>query len=144
MIDARESALVRSFLPPGSVGHVVPCLQAEKRLMLAVLEAAVSDFQKYATASSGRGRRLFSDAEAWFASPVSDEALDFESICHALGFDPAFIRDGLRRWRTARRREPGRALPVLHFPFRRVTRTPRATCRTPTRRPRHEKASGLR
>ena len=121
---------VRSFLPPGSVEHV-PCLQAEKRLMLAVLEAAVSDFQKYATASSGRGRRLFADAEAWFAWPASDEALDFESICHALDFDPAFIRDGLRRWRTARCREPGPSRAVLRFPFRRVSRTARATLRDP-------------
>src|SRR5262245_45394602 len=29
-------------------------IQPEKRLMLAVLEGAVSDFQKYATAASGR------------------------------------------------------------------------------------------
>ena len=43
-------------------------LQPEKRLMLAVLEDAVSDFQKYATATSGRGRRLFANADGWLRS----------------------------------------------------------------------------
>jgi hypothetical protein len=132
MIDGGESALARSFLPAGLRDDAVPCLRAEKRLMLAVLEGAVSDFQKYATASAGRGRRLFADAEAWLESPTSDEPLDFENICYALGFDPSFIREGLRRWRAARRREPEPSRAVLHFPFRRVTRAARATRGTPT------------
>jgi len=132
MIDGRESALARSFLPPGFLDDVILCLRAEKRLMLAVLEGAVSDFQKYATASAGRGRRLFADAEAWLESSTSDQPLDFENICYALGFDPSFIREGLRRWRAARRREPEPSRAVLHFPFRRVTRASRATCGTPT------------
>jgi len=78
--------------------------QPEKRLMLALLEGAVSDFQKYATASSGRGRRLFADVSAWFWSTSSDHSLDFESICDGLSLDPSFLRDGLRRWRAARSR----------------------------------------
>jgi hypothetical protein len=76
--------------------------QPEQRLMLALLEGAVSDFQKYATASSGRGRRLFADVSAWFWSTSSDRFLDFESICDGLSLDPSFVRDGLRRWRAAR------------------------------------------
>jgi hypothetical protein len=95
--------------------------QPEKRLMLAVLEGAVSDFQKYATAATGRGRRLFADAEAWLASGVADRPLDFESVCHALGLAPEFIRAGLRRWCVARRGEAGPSRRVLHFPFRRVS-----------------------
>src|SRR5262249_51688341 len=70
-------------------------LQPEKRLMLAVLEGGVSDFQTYATSVSGRGRRLFADAEAWFRSTATDHPLDFENICEALGLDPSFIRAGL-------------------------------------------------
>ena len=72
--------------------------------MLALLEGAVSDFQKYATASSGRGRRLFADVSAWFWSTSSDSFLDFETICDGLSLDPSFLRDGLRRWRAARSR----------------------------------------
>ena len=81
--------------------------------MLAVLEGAVSDFQKYATAVSGPGRRLFAEAEAWLASTTTDRPLDFESICHSLELDPSFIRAGLRRWCNARRREPGPPTTML-------------------------------
>ena len=81
-------------------------LQPEKRLMLAVLEGAVSDFQKYATALDGRGRRLFAEADAWFQSSAIHDPLDFENVCQALDLDPSFIREGLERWCVAKRREP--------------------------------------
>ena len=103
-------------------------LQPEKRLLLAVMEGAVSDFQKYATASSGRGRRLFADAKAWFQSTATDQPLDFESICQALALDPSFIRIGLERWCAARRREPAASRIILHLPFRRVTATRHTVC----------------
>src|SRR5262249_33095522 len=86
----------------GGIGHPV---QPERRLLLAVLEGAVSDFQKYATASTGRGRRLFAEADAWFGSTATERIVDFESICLALGFDASFVRGGLQRWCTARLRE---------------------------------------
>jgi hypothetical protein len=76
--------------------------QPERRLMLALLEAAVGDFQKYATASDGRGRRLFADVSAWFDSRSRDRFVDFESICDGLGLDPSFLRRGLDRWRATR------------------------------------------
>lgn len=101
-------------------------LQPEKRLMLAVLEDAVSDFQKYATATSGRGRRLFANAEVWLRSSADDQPLAFQSICQALALDPSFIRAGLQRWCAARRREPHSSRTMLHLPFRRVS----ATCHT--------------
>jgi hypothetical protein len=98
-------------------------LQPEKRLMLALLEGAVSDFQTYATAVGGRGRRLFAEAQAWFVSRAADDPLDFESICEVLGLDPSFIRTGLQRWYLGRQREPSAARTMLRFPFRRVTGT---------------------
>ena len=101
-------------------------LQPEKRLMLAVLEDAVSDFQKYATATSGRGRRLFANAEVWLRSSADDQPLAFQSICQALALDPSFIRAGLQRWCAARRQEPHSSRTMLHLPFRRVS----ATCHT--------------
>ena len=82
-----------------------PVLGPEQRLMLAVLEGAVRDFQSYAVVSTGRGRRIFLDADAWFrgagAGPFA-----FEPICHAIGLDPDFVRDGLRRWHRERRHQP--------------------------------------
>jgi hypothetical protein len=112
-----------SILPPGVFEGVAARLQPEKRLMLALLEGAVGDFQKYATAWSGRGRRLFADADAWFASTAAHHPFDFENICQALALTPSFIRAGLRRWCSARRREPRPSRTVLHFPFRRMIGT---------------------
>jgi hypothetical protein len=80
-------------------------LQPEKRLMLAVLQGAVRDFQTYATAPSGRGRQIFIEADAWFQAAATG-AFTFEMICDALGLDPDFIRGGLRRWYRERRRRP--------------------------------------
>jgi len=56
-------------------------LQPEKRLMLAVLEDAVGTFQKYVNVRSRHGRRLFSEAEEWFASHDGDWPFAFVSVC---------------------------------------------------------------
>jgi hypothetical protein len=98
--------------------------QPERRLMLALLEGAVSDFEKYATVSNGRGRRLFVEANAWIASTAAGRPLDFENVCQALELDPSFVREGLQRWLVERRREPATSRTVLRFPFRRVNGSP--------------------
>jgi hypothetical protein len=90
---------------PRSIVEPPTQLQPEEHLMLAVLRGAVSDFQTYATAPSGRGRQIFIEADAWFQAAATD-AFTFEMICHALGLDPDFIRAGLRRWYRERRRRP--------------------------------------
>jgi len=78
--------------------------QPEKRLLLAVLDDAVRTFLKYATASGGRGRRLFTEVDAWFASDEgSDSPFSFPNLCYALGFDPAYVREQLREWRGGER-----------------------------------------
>src|SRR5207253_82368 len=97
-------------------------LQPEKRLMLAVLEDAVSDFQKYATATSGRGRRLFANADGWLRSSADDQPLAFQSICPARARDPPFSRAGLQPSCRPCRRGPHRkmlrqkAKGILVFP----------------------------
>jgi len=123
METALDRPPVNPILPPEILGGVGAMLRPEKRLMFAVLEGAVSDFQKYATALSGRGRRLFFEADAWFESSAADRPLDFETICQALGLEPSFIRAGLHRWCSARRQEPRQSRTVLHFPFRRMSGT---------------------
>ena len=95
----RRSATVS----PVDAERIATAARPERRLMLAVLEAAVSDFRKYATAANGLGRRRFVEADAWFRSHADDRLLDFESVCHALALDPSFIRGGLARWCAERR-----------------------------------------
>ena len=86
-------------------------LDPEKRLMLAVLEDAITCFQHNARARNNRSRRLFEQAERWFMQdflPTDVEAprLSFEYICSVLGFDPVWLREGLQRWYAAHRAEP--------------------------------------
>jgi len=98
---------------PTRIFSDVTVSQPEKRLLLALLEGAVCDFQKYAVASTGRGRRLFADVSAWFASTSHERFLDFENICDGLGLDPSFLRRGLDRWREFRLGPTG-ARPIHH------------------------------
>ena len=70
-------------------------LEPVKRLMLAVLDRAVNDFRAYAAVPTARGRWLFSEIDAWFRAST-DGPFDFETICHATGLDPDFIRKRLR------------------------------------------------
>jgi len=72
-------------------------LSPEKKLMLAVLESVVHDFQRYRLASGRRGKRLFREAQEWFTSQEETGMFSFVGICHALGMDPDYIRKGLFR-----------------------------------------------
>jgi hypothetical protein len=49
--------------------------------MLAVLESAVEDFQKYVLARHTSGKKLFQQAEEWFLDKDSEEAFSFQGIC---------------------------------------------------------------
>jgi hypothetical protein len=75
-------------------------IQPEKRLQSAVLADAVLTFQKWAGVERPRARRPFAEVETWFASDDADGPFTFITICDSLGFDPAYIRRGLRQWRT--------------------------------------------
>ena len=74
-------------------------LESEKRLMLAVLEDSIMCFQKYAGARDSRGKTLFTDAEEWIFAQNHDWLFSFESVCEALGFDPKYVRAGLKAWK---------------------------------------------
>ena len=73
-------------------------LEPEKRLMLAILEDAINCFQDNLPAQNLRGRRLFEEAEEWIVEVDGDWVFSFENICEALGFNPAYLREGLLRW----------------------------------------------
>lgn len=78
-------------------------LRAEQRLLVAVLQEAVHTFQRYADSGNQRGRRLFREADAWFSSNDTTCTFSFVPLCDAVGFDPTYLRSGLRRWRAASR-----------------------------------------
>ncbi len=78
-------------------------LEPEKRLMLAILEDAVNSFQENIFAESGKRKILFDDVEQWISADGSDWVFSFDHICEALGFTPAYVRQGLLRWREKNR-----------------------------------------
>jgi hypothetical protein len=90
--------------------------EGEERLMLAVLESAVEDFQKYVVARSTAGKKLFQQAEEWFFDKDGEAFFSFASICEALGLHPDPIRRALMVWKEAR-------LKTLSADGRRQSRT---------------------
>lgn len=74
-------------------------LMPEYRLMFAVLEDAISCFQKYLAARDEREKKLFREAEEWILGEDSEWVFSFENTCEVLGFDPRYIRRGLLRWK---------------------------------------------
>ena len=94
-LDAADLGLIESV-------YKKTIRDGEERLMLAVLESAVEDFQKYVLARKPRGKQLFQHAEDWFLEKDSEELFSFENICETLGLHPDHIRKGLMVWKEAR------------------------------------------
>jgi hypothetical protein len=74
-------------------------LEPEKRLILAVLEDAVSCFQKYLFARDRKGRALFREIEEWIFEEENGWIFSFKNTCEALGLEPGYVRQGLLRWK---------------------------------------------
>ena len=96
-------------------------IQPEKRLMLAVLEEALTTFQKHAAARTRVGQQLFAEVEEWTTSDDTEWPFSFLNICHALSLEPAYVRGGLRRWRDRLQAAPEAPSIVIRSPFRRTT-----------------------
>lgn len=77
-------------------------LEPEMALMLAVLEEAISCFQRYVLAQGGKGKRLFREAEQWIMEKDNGWLFSFENVCEVLGLSPGFVRSGLLRWKEKR------------------------------------------
>ena len=75
---------------------------AEQKLMLAVLENAIEEFQEYALAEDPKGKALFREVEEWLWDKDSDWFFSFESICETLKFSPDYLRQGLLLWKKAK------------------------------------------
>jgi len=84
-------------------------LEAEKELMLAALEDAVTCFQKYFAARDEIGTSLFHEAEEWILQQgKSNWLFSFDNICETLDLNPRYIREGLLHWRDHQLREQDR------------------------------------
>jgi len=98
-LDAADLSLVESVYKKN-------IREGEEKLMVAVLESAVEDFQKYIFARSTAGKKLFQQAEEWFLDKDSEELFSFKGICETLGLHPDHIRKGLLVWKEARLKTP--------------------------------------
>lgn len=96
--------------------------QPEKRLMLAVMEDAITTFQKSVQGATRRQRRLLKETEEWIDSADTSWPFSFENICAALDIEADYLRTGVKRWKgtlLAQRQQQEPA--VSHSPFRRVS-----------------------
>jgi hypothetical protein len=89
---------------------------AEEQLLLAVLENATEDYQKYFGARDKKGKDIFAGAETWFMADDFDSFYSFVNVCDLLQLNPNYLRRGLSDWRKAREREleSGGVLPSVN------------------------------
>jgi hypothetical protein len=98
-------------------------LTAEQRLMLALLADAINVYQQGVVSRATRKRLLYIDAERWImASRPGPHAFSFETVCEALGLNPAVLRRRLVAWKHQVRRDA----EVRATPHLRLKITPRA------------------
>ena len=79
-------------------------LQPEMQLTLAILEDAINCFQENLMAESVKGKKLFNEAEEWILDEDGEWIFSFRNACELLGFNPAYMRQGLLRWKQERQR----------------------------------------
>jgi len=103
--------------------------ERERLLMLAVLEDAITCYQRYARARGPAGRQLFEDARAWLESEDRSVLFSFESICDALEISPGFVRRRLLEWEARRAPLPRSARSVAAEPGRRSGESRRGATR---------------
>ncbi len=90
-------------------------LQPERQLQLAVLADAATTYARSGAATTERERRILAELEEWFAEDLATGPFSFVGICDSLGFDPAYIRRGIRMTR------PPRADRTVRYRLRRIT-----------------------
>ena len=79
-------------------------LEAERTLLLAVLEDGIRCFQENLFVVSGKRRTLFDEAQEWLFSDDADWFCSFVSLCTLLNLEPNYIRRGLREWEAQARK----------------------------------------
>jgi hypothetical protein len=72
----------------------------ERKLMAAVLEEALLDYQRCSSAHDNKkGRERFAKAEAWILETDTEWIFSFVNCCEVLGIAPDYLRQGLLRWK---------------------------------------------
>ena len=100
--------------------------EAERSLMVAVLEDAVRCFLGYCGTADRKKRLLYKDAEAWFRSTEHSGLYTFDNICTVLDIDPAGLRRRLRAKRD-QAKAGGAGVTYLLPPQEGQTSTPART-----------------
>ena len=71
----------------------------ERRLMVAILEDAVSCLSKNPRRCPRQQKKSFEEAHSWInAGDAEGWIFSFNNVCETLGFDPSYLRRGLNRW----------------------------------------------
>ena len=73
--------------------------EPERRLMLAILQDAVSCFQAGLVTRSKRKQALCREAEEWIFDNEREWPFSFENLCEALDLDARYILKGLLAWK---------------------------------------------
>jgi hypothetical protein len=75
--------------------------EPERRLMVAILEDAVSSLSKNLRRCNFRQRKQYEEAKHWVTTEEESEWIfSFRTICEVLGIDPSYLRRGLIRRTT--------------------------------------------
>lgn len=71
----------------------------EHRLMIAMLEDAVSCLARDPKRCARQQRKAFEEAHSWVnAQETESWIFSFSNVCEVLGLDPSYLRRGLNRW----------------------------------------------
>ena len=73
----------------------------KRRLMLAVLEEALTTFQRGLVSDVAERRKHACEVEAWAASDAVDWPFAFENVCDCLGIDPDYVRRRMSKLRRS-------------------------------------------
>ena len=74
-------------------------LEPEKRLMWAILQDAIDDFQSRIARQNGTPNTDGGEVEEWILERDARWLFSFPNICEMLGIDPEYLRRGLVRWK---------------------------------------------
>jgi hypothetical protein len=98
---ALEPALPSQFHDIWSRSRYV---SPERALVLAVLEQALGDLEKYRYATRRRQQRLYMEAYKWVTSDDREWPYSFVNLCEALSMSPESVREQLLGNHTFQRR----------------------------------------
>jgi hypothetical protein len=74
------------------------CREPERKLMLAILEDAISCMLKNPRRGNSQQRKQYEEARHWLTTEEEgDWMFSFKNICDALSLDPNYVRRGLMR-----------------------------------------------